>query len=72
MPTAPEWNQAAAANAGTSTAALYAQLCDLGYVLYRYRGGELLPETTHGDYPYDNLVATKRDAEIRQRLGLPS
>jgi FkbM family methyltransferase len=64
-----EFTDIAAEAAGSSTGALYDALVGLGYALFRYVDGDLVEEPRRDAYPYDNLVATKRPGELRERLG---
>lgn len=64
-----EFNAAACTAAGTSTAALYAQLVELGYRLYRLEDGRAVPEPPGREYHSENLLATTReDAQGRPRV----
>lgn len=65
-----EFTDKCAQAAGTSCRALYMQLCDLGYRVFRYdaRTNTLLPEALREAYPYDNLIAVKRQRAVELRL----
>ena len=55
---------------GSSCAALYQDLVDLGYTVCRYDGVDhvLVPDGLRASYPYDNLFATKHLNRDNARL----
>lgn len=56
-----EFTDAAAQSAGSSCAALYQHLMNLGYTVCRYdkARNQLVPDALRASYPYDNLYASK-------------
>lgn len=66
-----EFTDAAAQAAGSSCAALYQHLLDLGYTVCHYDKvhNQLVPEVLRPSYPYDNLYATKHLDEDNRWLG---
>ncbi|MEM9291328.1 MAG: FkbM family methyltransferase [Acidobacteriota bacterium] len=65
-----EFNDEAAAGAGTSGQALYRQLAELGYDLLLWDSDlrQLLPAAPKEHYVYENLVATKNLLRDQERL----
>lgn len=65
-----EFTDAAAQAAGSSCAALYQHLLDLGYTVCRYDRdrNELISDGLRPSYPYDNLYATKHLDQDNRRL----
>jgi len=65
-----EFTDKAAASAGSSCKELYLNLMDFGYHMFTYnpRRRELIDEPIHENYPYINLIATKRPEETNLRL----
>lgn len=66
-----EFTDAAAQSAGSSCAALYQHLMNLGYTVCRYdkARNQLVPDALRASYPYDNLYATKQPDSDNRRLG---
>ncbi|MGH2395641.1 MAG: FkbM family methyltransferase [bacterium] len=65
-----EFTDEAARAAGSSCAALYGLLEDLGYQMHAYDGssGRLKPDPLREEYPYVNLMAVKRPELVLRRL----
>jgi len=68
-----EFTDEAAQAAGSSCNALYRQLQELGYKMYRYDCylKEVIPDSLRSEYPYVNLIAAKHADQIYERLGKP-
>ena len=65
-----EFTEAAAQAAGSSCQALYSQITELGYGLYRYEpvSQTLIPDPLRNEYPYVNLIAVKQLGPALARL----
>ena len=65
-----EFTDSVAAAAGSSCKELYMLLEDLGYGMFVYdnRKNQLIHDPIRGNYPYLNLIVTKRPEEVARRL----
>ncbi len=65
-----EFTEQAARSANSSCAELYHMLEELGYSMFIYdtKAKNLIPDPIRDDYPYLNLIATKKPVEVAARL----